>query len=62
MGRKKLDPKDRRQVMSVTMPQEIIDAVQSKARKLSAELDRRVTTSDLVEHMIRKYIMKEKRK
>lgn len=60
MGRKKLDPKDRRKVMSVTMPQNVIDAVQGHARKLAVDLDRRVTTSDLVERMIRKYVMKEK--
>lgn len=59
MGRKKLDPAVRRKVMSVTLPQKVIDAVQGHARKMAAELDRTVTTSDLVEAMIRKYIMKE---
>jgi hypothetical protein len=61
MGRKKMDPADRRQVLSVTLPQEVIDALQGHARKRAAKLDKRVTGSDLVEAMIRKYIMKEQK-
>ena len=61
MGRKRLDPSKLRKVMSVTLPQEVIEGLNSKARALAFEHDRRVTTSELMEILIRKYIMKEKK-